>query len=91
MQKINPHYEVVKSKLLSEAKTWLVTGVAGFIGSHLVDELVARNANSVTVVDNFFLGQEENLRSARNNSVSLNVLRLDASDLAAMTSVVRNF
>ena len=72
-------------------KNVMVTGGAGFIGSHLVDELVARNANSVTVVDNFFLGQEENLRSARNNSVSLNVLRLDASDLAAMTSVVRNF
>ncbi|KAL3812899.1 hypothetical protein ACJIZ3_014167 [Penstemon smallii] len=38
----------------------LVTGGAGFVGSHLVDRLIARG-DSVIVVDNFFTGSKENL------------------------------
>ncbi|KZV28637.1 NAD(P)-binding Rossmann-fold superfamily protein [Dorcoceras hygrometricum] len=38
----------------------LVTGGAGFVGSHLVDRLMARG-DSVIVVDNFFTGKKENL------------------------------
>jgi UDP-glucose 4-epimerase len=38
----------------------VVTGGAGFIGSHLVDALLARDAH-VTVVDNFATGRIENL------------------------------
>ena len=38
----------------------LVTGGAGFIGSHLCDKLVERN-HSVTVVDNLVLGKTENI------------------------------
>jgi len=34
-------------------KRFLVTGGAGFIGSHLVDHLLAKNPSRVTVVDNF--------------------------------------
>jgi nucleoside-diphosphate-sugar epimerase len=39
---------------------WLVTGGAGFIGSHLVQELVRRN-QQVRVVDNFSSGLRENV------------------------------
>nr|ABF95305.1 NAD-dependent epimerase/dehydratase family protein, putative, expressed [Oryza sativa Japonica Group] len=38
----------------------VVTGGAGFVGSHLVDELLARG-DSVIVVDNFFTGRKENV------------------------------
>jgi UDP-glucose 4-epimerase len=43
----------------------LITGGAGFIGSHLADRLYAAGAKNVIVIDNLFLGQEENLVSAR--------------------------
>ena len=43
----------------------LVTGGAGFIGSHLVDRLVAEKPRKVVVVDNLFLGRPENLDGAR--------------------------
>jgi UDP-glucose 4-epimerase len=45
-------------------KTVLVTGGAGFIGSHLVDRLIADDAKQVIIVDNLFLGSEKNIESA---------------------------
>lgn len=45
-------------------ETILVTGGAGFIGSHLVDRLLADGAEHVVVIDNLFLGSEDNLESA---------------------------
>lgn len=42
----------------------LVTGGAGFIGSHLVDKLIAEGAREVVIIDNMFLGSEENLADA---------------------------
>lgn len=42
----------------------LVTGGAGFIGSHLVDRLLCEGAKEVVVVDNMFLGDEANLVDA---------------------------
>lgn len=45
----------------------LVTGGAGFIGSHLVDRLQKEGAKEVIIVDNMFLGQEENIQDALQN------------------------
>ena len=41
-------------------KKILVTGGAGFVGSHLVDKLMMEG-HEVTVVDNFFTGQKKNV------------------------------
>jgi len=43
-----------------ENKTFLVTGGAGFIGSHITDALIERGGK-VTVVDNLILGKPENI------------------------------
>ena len=40
----------------------LVTGGAGFIGSHLVDKLMENEKHEVIVADNFFTGSKDNLK-----------------------------
>ena len=70
-------------------KNILVTGGAGFIGSHLVDELILHNPKHLVVVDNFFLGQDQNLTAARKARPNLELLRLDATDISSMRHVVR--
>eukprot|EP00979_Chaetoceros_neogracilis_P011929 scaffold3045_cov271-Chaetoceros_neogracile.AAC.24 len=44
----------------SQKKKILVTGGAGFVGSHLVDKLM-QEGHEVTVLDNFFTGQKKNI------------------------------
>ena len=59
-------YNEVKQELLSNRKTWLVTGVAGFIGSNLAEELLKLNQN-VVGLDNFVTGHKYNLEHVKNS------------------------
>jgi nucleoside-diphosphate-sugar epimerase len=56
--------------------TYLVSGGAGFIGSHLVEELL-RRGHTVRIVDNFSTGKRENLPPA---SARVEVIDGDVSD-----------
>ncbi len=71
-------------------KNVLITGGAGFIGSHLTDTLLAAGAEKVVIVDNFFLGKDANLAEARANYPGrVIVYRDDARDLGTMKAVMK--
>jgi UDP-N-acetylglucosamine 4-epimerase len=53
-------YESLKQTLQAEPKTWLVTGVGGFIGSNLLETLLKLNQR-VVGLDNFTTGYQHNL------------------------------
>lgn len=53
-------YEEVQTELKNEPKAWLVTGVAGFIGSSLLEALLKLN-QTVVGLDNFATGHQRNL------------------------------
>ena len=66
--------------LLDKKFHWLVTGGAGFIGSHLVKELV-RQDQRVTVFDDLSGGKLENLTDVKE---SISFIRGDIGDFAAL-------
>jgi len=66
----------------------LVTGGAGFIGSHLVDRIVREAPSNLVVADSLFLGKEENLDQARKAFPSLKFYCQDASDYEAMKRII---
>lgn len=53
-------YEQLQKRLVTEQHTWLVTGVAGFIGSNLLETLLKLN-QKVIGLDNFATGHQHNL------------------------------
>ncbi|WVY98958.1 hypothetical protein V8G54_031109 [Vigna mungo] len=55
-----PHTGRVPVGITGRRPRIVVTGGAGFVGSHLVDKLIARG-DDVIVIDNFFTGRKENL------------------------------
>jgi UDP-N-acetylglucosamine 4-epimerase len=57
-------FETLKQTLQKAPKKWLVTGVAGFIGSSLLEELLKLN-QTVVGLDNFATGKKENLEDVR--------------------------
>lgn len=64
--------------------TYLVTGGAGFIGSHIVDRLV-KDRHVVRVFDNFFAGKESNIA---HNMDHIELIRGDLRSLEDVTRAV---
>jgi len=57
-------YDRIAATLKNDPAPWLVTGAAGFIGSNLVERLLALG-QPVTALDNFATGHRSNLESVR--------------------------
>lgn len=72
-----------------KGKNILVTGGAGFIGSHLCDGLLAKGAAKVVCVDNFFLGKMENLEEALNHD-NFVLYRDDARNFGVLEAIMAN-
>jgi UDP-N-acetylglucosamine 4-epimerase len=75
----------VRVSLRAEPRVWLVTGAAGFIGSTLVQELLALGQR-VVGIDDFSTGSEANLRHAlagQDRADDFRFIEGDISDLSA--------
>jgi UDP-N-acetylglucosamine 4-epimerase len=57
-------YEQIQADLRANPLTWLITGCAGFIGSHLVEKLL-RLGQLVVGLDNFSTGSQRNLADVK--------------------------
>ncbi|MEW6211577.1 MAG: SDR family oxidoreductase [Acidobacteriota bacterium] len=66
-------------------RLYLVTGGAGFIGSHICERLI-REGHSVRVLDNFVSGREENLREFRGE---IELIRGDVRDLRTTAEAMK--
>lgn len=66
----------------------LVTGAAGFIGSHLCDYLLKKNFN-VTGVDNFSLGLKGNIEHLESND-NFTFLKMDLTDFDSSLQLYQN-
>ncbi|MDR5781705.1 NAD-dependent epimerase/dehydratase family protein [Caballeronia sp. LZ065] len=58
------HYDSIRERLVQDPRRWLVTGVAGFIGSNLLETLL-RLDQHVVGLDNFSTGYQRNLDEVR--------------------------
>ena len=77
---------MAQSRCLGGATMELVTGGAGFIGSHLVDTLVAEGKR-VRVLDNFSSGREDFL-SHHQDSGMVEIFKGDLLDIDAVKSAM---
>ena len=69
---------------------FLVTGGAGFIGSHLVDMLLERGAEKVVIFDNFIRGVPNNLTNAlRNDKAELFRVKGDTTHIDELCEAVK--
>ncbi|MGL4858199.1 MAG: NAD-dependent epimerase/dehydratase family protein [Enterobacteriaceae bacterium] len=80
-------YEALQQKLICTQSTWLVTGVAGFIGSNLLEKLLKLNQR-VVGLDNFSTGHQRNFNEVQRlvkpeQWLNFQFIKGDICDLAA--------
>jgi UDP-N-acetylglucosamine 4-epimerase len=88
-----PEYTRAVGELRASPRRWLVTGGAGFIGSHLAEALL-RLGHEVVVLDDLSTGREENLEAVRSSvgrdaASRLSFVRGDIRDPEACMRAVR--
>lgn len=71
-----------------EGKNTLVTGGAGFIGSHLVERLIQERPSKIVVIDTLFLGKPSNLDCARAEFKNLTLYIRDASVFSVLEEIM---
>ena len=71
-------------------KSVLVSGGAGFIGSHVVDRLIKEKPEKIIVVDNFFLGKMENLTHAKKPFPKLKIVNQDVTDISKVDKIIKD-
>jgi UDP-N-acetylglucosamine 4-epimerase len=80
-------YDDVRAALRATPRTWLVTGAAGFIGSHLVETLLSLGQR-VVGLDDFSTGKAENIDAiapaASSGGGAFSFVRADINDRAAV-------
>lgn len=86
-------YESLKKRLETEQNTWLVTGVAGFIGSNLLEALLKLNQR-VVGLDNFSTGYQHNLDEVKTlvtpeQWANFNFIEGDIRDMATCRQAMR--
>jgi len=70
-------------------KTVVVSGGAGFIGSHFIDEIFENSSpKKVVAIDNFYLGNQANLIKALKRP-NFELIRCDATDFNTMSYITR--
>ena len=79
--------DALAQRLRAEPRRWLVTGAAGFIGSNLVEALLACGQR-VVGLDNFATGHRGNLEQASAASGDFSFIEADITDRAACAAAV---
>src|SRR5688572_22351716 len=64
---IRPSFTLFLILSMKEINKVLITGVAGFIGSNLLDYLLAKTSWHITGVDNFITGNKKNIEGQLQN------------------------
>jgi UDP-glucose 4-epimerase len=77
------------SKSILANKRVLVTGGAGFVGSHIVDLLVGEGCDDIVVIDNMVRGRRENL-SAALRSGNVRLIEGDIRNQALMNDILKD-
>ena len=73
------------------SETWLLTGGAGYIGTHIADEFIS-NGKSVVIVDSLYQGLESRIVFLRaKHGVEIPFIKCDIRDYNEIESVIREY